>query len=124
MRFVKKKVYERFIYGKQRSLFFGTELVNTSRASFALCLTLLKDQQGDSVGVPPLFSLAVANNRGVIFIQLNELESASVCFKRCMSILVVFVDRQTQDRVHDFERYLSNACHRSCCISVMVAQAA
>jgi len=105
-------------YSSVRNLLIRAERI------YGLCLSLLKDQHHHSVGTPPLFSLAVANNRGVIFTQLNESKHVTMCFQRCMSILAVFVDRRNQDRVPGFHGYLNNAFHHSCSTTVIVAQAA
>jgi len=72
-----------------------------------------------------LFRLAVANNLGVLFTQLNESAHAAVCFQNSMSILDVFVAQQAQDLVPDFEGYLNNVARLSrCTFGVIAVEAA
>jgi len=101
-------------------------LLRRAEHTYGICLALLKHHEEDhsACGIPPLFRLAVANNRGVVCVQLNELESATMCFEICMSILAVFVDRQNQDYLPDFEGYLNNACRRWPSQGVIIAEAA
>jgi hypothetical protein len=71
---------------------------------YEMSLSLLDDASGVT-----LFSLAVANNLGVLFAQLNEPEHATVCFQRSMSILTLLIEHKAQHHVAHFPEFLRNA---------------
>eukprot|EP00934_Nitzschia_sp_Nitz4_P003578 Nitzschia sp. Nitz4//scaffold99_size76975//72434//73177//NITZ4_005588-RA/size76975-processed-gene-0.55-mRNA-1//-1//CDS//3329560886//3568//frame0 len=76
---------------------------------YELAFAMTQNDTSCAGGASPSYVLAVANNMGVIYSQLNDIENARKCFQLVMSTLMYLVEYDVHHNVVDFELFLGNA---------------
>lgn len=103
------------VHGNRDPAEYARRCLGRAARLYEMCLSLLNDASVmGNLGNNTVFNLVVANNLGVLFTQLNDSHSATACFERSMSILMLLVEYKAQDQVHYFSGFLSNAIQHIC----------